>query len=145
MDDSLASLVDQTRIVAIDATVVPAPPQAALPGEYLFVNCHYNVSLANAPRTDLFDSARSDSLEICRRLAADQCIDRCVAAVVTIYGHFPVDGAARPARRRIYRVTVRSQDLRSNRLNSSTFLSDSHAEESSELVEIVDLIHQATH
>jgi hypothetical protein len=141
MSDHLANLVDQQRIVAIDAAPIPLSTNVAVPGDYLFVNCHYHASLAVLPRTELLELARVDALEICRRLATDQRMNNCVASIVTIYGHFPVPNGTRPARRRIYRVTVLSPEIRSNRVMSPSFLSDVHAEESSELDDVAELLH----
>jgi len=143
MDKNFSSLVDHRRIVEIDSDTVPAFPPAPVNGESLFVNCHYDTSLAATPRAELLEMARLDALEICRRLPADERMKKCAAAVVTVYGHFPVPGGNRPARRRIYRVAVLSQDLRSNRVRSPTFLSDIKAEESSELDDVADLLHPA--
>jgi hypothetical protein len=144
MNDHYASLVDTRRIVAVDSDMVPFPA-GPLQREYLLVNCHYDTSLATAPGVQLLDWARSDAFEICRRLTADPRLHQCAAAVVTVYGHFPVSGAARPARRRIYRVTVPAQDLRTDRAISPSFLADIQAEESSELDDVAELLHQTAH
>ncbi len=145
MDQIFAHLVDHKRIIQIDSDTLPPFPNSPLKGDSLFVNCHYDVSLAGMPKAELLEQARSDTLEICQQLATDSRLDKCVAAVVTVYGHFPVHGGSRPARRRIYRVTISSKDIRSNSVMSSSFLSDIQAEEDSELDDVADLLQHATH
>lgn len=143
MDFQLNDLVDRQRIVAIDATPVPAPPGASHPGEHLFVNCHYDVSQAARPPHELLDVARADALQVIGRLAAAPNIHGYVSAVVTVYGHFPVAGAARPARRRIYRVNVLCKDLPANgALMTADFFSRVQAAESSELDDVAELLHE---
>jgi hypothetical protein len=144
MNFQLNDLVDRQRIVAIDATPVPAPPDSPHPGEHLFVNCHYDISQADRPAHELLDEARADVLQIVRRLATDNHIDRFVSAVVTVYGHFLIPGAARPARRRIYRVNVLRKDLPANGTPMTPeFFSQVRAAESSELDDVAELLHES--
>ncbi|HUE73779.1 MAG TPA: hypothetical protein VMP01_23065 [Pirellulaceae bacterium] len=138
MNVQLDDLVDRKRIVAIDATPIPAPPNSPHPGEHLFVNCHYDVSQAKRPLHELASDARGDALQIVRRLGANPIVQAYVSAVVTVYGHFPVHGAARPARRRIYRVGVLAKDLPANgTLLGPDFFSRFGVDESSELDDII--------
>ena len=142
MKTTLADLVDQKRIVAIDATPIPAPPNSSHPGDHLFVNCHYDVGMANIPHQELLEEARGDALEIVRILAAQPRID-VVSVVVTVYGHFPSPGAPRLARRRIYRANVLYRDLPIEAsLVTADFFSRVAAAESSELDDLAELLHQ---
>jgi hypothetical protein len=107
MELGLNDLIDGKRIVQIDADSMPAPAHAQYP-EHLYVNCHYDVAMARTPRTDLYDAARSDGLEIVRRLATNAVARRFVSVVVRVIGHFPYPGMQRPARRRVYEVGILS-------------------------------------
>jgi hypothetical protein len=145
MEFDLSSMVDRRRILAIDASSVPAPPQAAHPGDHLFVNCHYDVAMASHSPLELLQFARDDAQEIVHRLAINERMRNFVSLVVTIYGHFPAPGAQRPARRRIYRMNVLSDDLPTEHaLAMPNWFSDLHYEESSELDELTELIHTTT-
>src|SRR5689334_21682118 len=88
MDFRLDDLIDHKRIVAIDATPVPAPPHSRYPGLHLLVNCHYDVAMADKAAPDLLEIARADALDVMRRLAADPNAANHVSVVVTVYGHF---------------------------------------------------------
>ncbi len=146
MDYRLDDLVDQQRIVAVDATPVPAPPNSRYPGEHLLVNCHYGVEMAQKAPGALLDVARADAVEVMRRLAADPQTANYVSAVVTIYGHFPCPGAGRPARRRIYRLNILTRELLASGAElKADGLPGMHAEESSELEDIAELLHEAAH
>lgn len=135
-------LVDRERIVAIDSAPIPAPPASSRPGEHLFVNCHYAARQADHSPQELLDLARSDALQIVGRLAATGGIGRFVSAIVTVYGHFPVAGAERPARRRIYRVGILPKDLpRNGATLTPHYFAQVHAEESSELDDVAELLH----
>ncbi len=143
MDWKLDNLVDQRRIVAIDVTPLPAPPGSEYPGEHLFVNCHYGASDATRPPHELLNEARADVLQIFSRLASVPSIHDYVSVVVTAYGHFPAPGAARPARRRIYRVNILCQYLASDGAAiTPDFFSHVRAVESSELDDVAELLHQ---
>jgi hypothetical protein len=145
MDFQLSNLVDHKRIVAIDATPVPAPPDSPQPGDHLFVNCHYDASQATRPRHELLDEARADALQIVGRLAGVPNIQRYPSVVMTVYGHFPVAGASRPARRRIYRVNVLGKDLpRNGAPLTPSYFSQVHAVESSELDDLSQLLHETS-
>jgi hypothetical protein len=146
MDVGLDDLVDQKRIVAIDATPVPAPPQSAYPGVHLLVNCHYDVALAEKAPALLLESAREDALQVMRRLAAEPKAAKYVSIMVTIYGHFPCANADRPARRRIYRLNILAEELFTSRSGvTQSNLATMRADESSELDEISELLHAAAH
>jgi hypothetical protein len=143
MDFQLSNLVDHKRIIAIDAAPVPAPPNSTHPGEHLFVNCHYDTGQATRPPHELLDEARADALQIVGRLATVPNIQRYPSLVVTVYGHFPVAGAQRPARRRVYRVNVLSKDLPTHGAPlKHDFLSQAGAIESSELDDVAELLHE---
>lgn len=145
MDESLSNLVDQRRIVAIDAGIFPEPPGSPSPGDHLLVNCHYDVSMAGIPPQEMLVEARSDALKIVRCLAAQHRCADIISIVVTVYAHIPVAGAARPARRRVYRVNVFSRDIPSNPLSvTEDFFSRVAAFESSELNDVAELLHQTT-
>jgi hypothetical protein len=146
MDFGLDELVDHKRIVAMDATPVPAPPHSLYPGLHLLVNCHYDVALAEKAPAYLLENAREDALQVVRRLAADSEVSKYVSVLVTIYGHFPCPGAERPARRRIYRLNILTEELLAVGVAiTSTSLSATHADESSELAPIAELLHAAAH
>jgi hypothetical protein len=146
MNVALQTLVDHQRIVAIDGAPVPAPPHAKLQGNHLFVNCHYDISFSTSPASNLLAAARGDALAILKRLVGSAEIAETVSVVVTIYGHFPFPGATRPARRRIYRVNLLCKDLPQIEARvTPDLLVLSHADESSELDEVAELIHQPTH
>jgi hypothetical protein len=138
----LDNLVDRRRIVAIDATPVPAPPGSDHPGEHLLVNCHYAADHATRSPHELLDEARADALQIVSRVASIPNIHDYVSVVVTIYGHFPVSGAARPARRRVYRVNFLCKELPSDgTFVAPQFFAQVQAVESSELDEVAGLLH----
>lgn len=140
----LGNLVDHQRIVAIDATPVPAPPNSEYPGEHLLVNCHYAADHASRPPHELLEEARADALQIVSRLASTPNIHDYVSAVVTVYGHFSVAGAPRPARRRIYRVNVLCKDLpASGAPVTPDYFAQMQAVESSELDDVAELLHAA--
>jgi hypothetical protein len=144
VDLKFENLVDHKRIVAIDATPIPAPPGSEYPGEHLFVNCHYAPSPATGPPHELLDAARADVLQIVSRLTSVPSIHDFVSAVVTVYGHFPVAGAARPARRRIYRLNILCNKLPVNGTAvTPEFFSQVEAVESSELDDVAELLHEA--
>jgi hypothetical protein len=146
MEFKLDNLVDHKRIVAIDTTPVPAPPNSRYPGLHLLVNCHYDVAMADKAPADLLDAAREDALHVMRRLAADPKTASYASVVVTIYGHFPCVGAERPARRRIYRLNILSKELlTSGTTITPTSLAVMQADESSELEAIDELLHEAAH
>jgi hypothetical protein len=146
MDIRLENLVDKKRIMAIDATPVPAPPNSHYPGLHLLVNCHYDVVMAEKPPADLLDVAREDALHVMRRLAADPATTNYASVIVTIYGHFPCAGAERPARRRIYRLNILTKELVASGVAMMPIsLAEMHADESSELEAIDELLHEAAH
>jgi hypothetical protein len=146
MDFGLEDLVDHERIIALDATPVPAPPHSRYPGLHLLVNCHYDEALAQKLPAELLDMARDDALQALRRLAADPKTSQYVSVVVTIYGHFPCQGAVRPARRRIYRLNILTEELlASGAAMTLTSLAATRADESSELEFIAELLHEAAH
>jgi hypothetical protein len=111
MGNTLTQLVDHSRIVAIDEAALPAWPKATDRRELWFVNCHYHVSMSVTAAAQLVHEAKEDALVILRRLAERPSIRDYASVVVTIYVHIPVAGAERPARRRAYRVEIRSCDL----------------------------------
>jgi len=137
-------LVDHNRIVAIDAALVPAGPTWPHAGDYLFVNCHYKVGHTNLPPHELLEEARADALAIVQRLKSPHIKDY-VVLTVTVYGHIEVPGAARPARRRIYRISVQCKDLPENTRDlAADELARILGEESSELDDVAELLHQTT-
>ena len=139
---SLRGMADQKRITEIDVTPVPAPPTSSHPGEHLFANCHYNACMTVLPRQELLDLARADSVTILRRLATQQRTQNIVSFVVTVYGHFPIPGASRPARRRIYRVNVPCEALPADAsLITLTFLNRPGAVQSFELDELEETLN----
>jgi hypothetical protein len=143
VNSSLSNLVDHKRIVAVDATPVRAPRNSRHPGEHLLVNCHYDVSMARATPSELLSQARADVLEITRRLAAESHLQDLVSLVVTVYGHFPIPEAARPARCRVYRTNILYRDLPTDAsLVTSDFFSRLNAHESSELDDVAELLIQ---
>lgn len=143
MNSSLSDLVDELRIVAIDSSVIPAGPTSALPGDLLFVNCHFSVEASAGPLNFLLEEARHDAAQIMRRLVQRGEQNGVAAIVLTCYGHFPVPGAARPARRRVYRLTAHSADLPVDpaRITAELF-AQAIFEETSELDEVAELLHQ---
>jgi hypothetical protein len=143
MNFGLDSLVDGKRIVAIDVGPVPFPSHALHPGEHLFANCHYGSSMADVSLADMFHIARNDALEILRRLASTSAIQMYVGLVACIYGHFPVAGAERPARRRIYDIGVLCRNLlrHDGPLTLDSF-AGIYAIENSQLTDIAELRHQ---
>jgi hypothetical protein len=146
MDFGLDDLIDHERIIALDATPVPAPPHSRYPGLHLLVNCHYDVAMAQRTPAELLDLARYDALQAMRRLAADPKTAKYVSVVVTIYGHFPCPGAVRPARRRMYRLNILTEELiASGAAMTPAGLSAMHADESSELDDVAELLHQTAH
>lgn len=145
MYDKLQKLVDGKRIVAIDATPVPAPPQSRYPGDHLVVNCHYDAQHSSLPAGTLLHLARWDALAIYKAVAGEAGLGELVSVVATIYGHFPVAGASRPARRRIYCIDLLCSDIPADpRQIDSTLLTQVHVDENSQLDEITELMHQLT-
>jgi len=143
MDLGLHSLIDGRRIVEIDAAPIPAPPNSRHPGEHLYVNCHYDVGMAKIPLAELFQVARSDAFEVIRRLAANPAVHDFVSVVVRIQGHFPYPGAKRPARRRIYEVSILCTELPPSGVPfTPDSLTHMRAFESTQLDDIAQLIHQ---
>ncbi|HEY2411237.1 MAG TPA: hypothetical protein VGI40_03295 [Pirellulaceae bacterium] len=146
MDIRLDDLVDHKRIVALDATPVPAPAHSPYPGLHLLVNCHYDIAMAEKAAADLLELGREDALHVLSRLAAGSSAAKYVSVVVTIYGHFPCQGADRPARMRIYRLNVLTEELlAAGTPITSTGLTEMHADESSELETVSELLHAAAH
>jgi hypothetical protein len=146
MDFELDDLVDHARIVALDATPVPAPSQSRYPGMHLLVNCHYDVAMAEKTPAELLDFARQDALHAMRRLAGHPETAKYQSVMVTVYGHFPCPGAVRPARRRIYRLNILTEELLAgNAAMTPTSLTAMRADESSELDDVAELLHQAAH
>jgi hypothetical protein len=144
MDLGLNDLIDGKRILQIDADSLPTPPQSRYPGEHLYVNCHYDVGMATMPLADLYDVARSDALEIVRRLAANPAVRGFVSVVVRVQGHFPFPELKRPARRRIYEVSILTSKLPASSVSlTSESLGKIEAVESSQLDDIAELFHQA--
>ena len=124
------------------ARPMPAPPSSVDSGEYLYVNCHYSVPHSVRPLQELSDSAHTDALSIAGRLATTPGIQRYLGAVITVYCHIPVIGAARPARRRAYRLSVRCKDLPTTGAPLTPELFERVcAVESAELEDIAELLH----
>jgi hypothetical protein len=144
MSGELSGMVDGKRIVATDGLPVPAAPNSSCPGDHFFANCLYAESMASKARPELLEDAREDALEMLRRVTTLPQARGCVSAVMTVYGQFPVPGAARAARRRIYRLGVLRNDWPSNSSQiTRAYVSNlSTAEESSELEDIAELLHQ---
>jgi hypothetical protein len=144
MNGELSGMVDGKRIVAMDGLPVPAVPNSSYPGDHFFANCLYAESMATKALPLLFEEAREDALEMLRRVTTLPAARDCVSAVVTVYGQFPVPGAARAARRRIYRLGVLRKDWPPNgsQITRAYVSHLSTAEESSELEDIAELLHQ---
>jgi hypothetical protein len=143
MELGLDSLIDGKRIVKIDGAPIPAPPHAIHPGEYLYVNCHYDVGMAKIPLNELYQIARSDALEIVRRLGTNSAVRKLVGVVVRIQGHFPCPGAMRPARRRVYEVSILTTKLPpGDPPITEDNLTQMGAFESSQIDDIAELMHQ---
>jgi hypothetical protein len=112
MELGLNDLVDSTRIVQIDADSLPSIPHAARQGNHLYVNCHYSVEISgHMPRTELYETARADVLEIVRRLTTYPAICSFLSINVRVIGHFPYPEMKRPAIRRIYAVSIDTENL----------------------------------
>ena len=91
----------------------------------------------------VLDVARSDALEIVRRLAANRAVRGFVSVVVRIQGHFPFPGMERPARRRIYEVAIFTSKLpRSGGPVTPETLGTLEAFEGSEIEDIAELLRQ---
>ncbi|MEX2173227.1 MAG: hypothetical protein WD872_02625 [Pirellulaceae bacterium] len=102
--------------------------------------------MAKPPSTDLYDAARSDGLEIVRRLAEKPAVRKFVSLVVRVIGHFPDPQMQRPARRRIYEVSVLSNNLPTgSRPISRADLKRMGAVEGSQIDDVAELLHQTTH
>jgi hypothetical protein len=135
---------DRNRVIGVDATPVPAPPTSRYPGEHLCVNCHYDIGMAGLPPAKRLEQARDDAAAIVRQLSARPEIRNYVAILVTVYGHFPAPGAARPPRRRIYRVSILTNDIPAySSLITPEFFALHRADESSELDDVAELLQHA--
>jgi len=141
MTHSLSALVDHSRIVAVDEAAIPSLPQATDQRELWFVNCHYHESMSTLAAPQLLHEAKEDALFVLRRLAERSSLQDYACVVVTIYAHIPVAGAARPARRRAYRATVRCCDLpqRGSLLTQELF-AQLASHENSELDDVSELL-----
>lgn len=145
MELGLDNLIDGKRIVQIDADVIPAPPHARYPGNHLYVNCHYDVSMSTTPLAQMYQLARTDALKIVRQLATNPMVKSSVSIVVRVQGHFPSPGAQRPARRRIYEVSMLSSELPAGaECLTPEHLTQMGALETSQLDDIAELMHQPT-
>ncbi len=106
-DNYLSSFVDGERVIAIDGMPAPAAPDSSHPGEHLCVNCHYPDAVVRANfREPLLDMAREDVVQLLRCLVASRRLTGLVSVQLTVIGHVEVEGADRPARRRVYRYCI---------------------------------------
>jgi hypothetical protein len=146
MADTLSQLVDGVRIIAITEDALPPWPQSTDRREQWWVNCHYHESMSTSAAPQLFHEAKEDALAILRCLAERPSSRQYSCIVVTIYSHIPVVGAARPARRRAYRVTIPACNLPSQAsLLTHDLFAQLRTYENSELDEVADLLQQTHH
>lgn len=145
MELHLSNLVDGKRIVQIDADSLPSIPRAARQGNHLFVNCHYAVEVSGrTPRNELYVAARTDALEIVRRLTAYLAIRSFLSVNVRVMGHFPYPGMTRPALRRIYAVSIDTENLPRNAAPiTPEMLPAMKAFEESQLEDAPEAVHEA--
>jgi hypothetical protein len=139
LDGSLTHLIDGKRIMAVEATLVPAPPTAEHQGNHLFVNCLYNSIVVGLPTDFALALARSDTIRILQTLVKDDMLRGTASVCVTFVTMMNLGG-----RRRLFRYSILTPSISANasEIDPSYFSRTKDCIQSSEIDAIERLINK---
>jgi hypothetical protein len=106
-DQPLSGLVDGKKVLAIEATPVPAPLGVEHPGNHLFVNCLYRADIIELRPEALLAHGRADTIRIIRKLVTSTLLDDAVSICIS----FMVRREAAEYSIRVYRYSILTSEL----------------------------------